>query len=109
MNRPHSQAAAESSGDNQLVPPLDNLSLSQREHIPVSVFPDADDACREVAQQIANCIRDRMAAGKQSVLGLANDQMLKPVPIIRYLVILSIMSATALGALQGCLSHTPCC
>ncbi len=52
-------------------PPLDHLTLSQRENIPVRVYPHANDACCAVAQQIAECIRERAAEGKSCVLGLA--------------------------------------
>jgi len=51
--------------------PPDAASISQRENIPVRVYPHANDACRAVAQQIADCIRERAAAGESCVLGLA--------------------------------------
>jgi len=48
-----------------------DVSLTQRENIPVEIYPHASDACRAVAQEIATCIRDQAAAGKSCVLGLA--------------------------------------
>jgi len=51
--------------------PSHDVSLTQRENIPVDIYPHANDACRAVAQEIANCIRERAAAGKSCVLGLA--------------------------------------
>jgi len=39
--------------------------------IPCCVFESSDDACRHVAQMIANLIRQRGASGQKAVLGLA--------------------------------------
>ena len=39
--------------------------------IPCRVFESSDDACRHVAQMIANLIRQRRASGQKAVLGLA--------------------------------------
>ncbi len=41
------------------------------EHIPLSVFAGSEDASRAVASQIADLIRERDAAGRRTVLGLA--------------------------------------
>src|SRR5688572_20934763 len=41
------------------------------EHVPLSVYADSEDASRAVARQIADLIRERDAAGRGTVLGLA--------------------------------------
>ena len=41
------------------------------ERIPYSVYPHANNACRAIAAQIAEIIRERAAEGKECVLGLA--------------------------------------
>jgi len=63
---------------------LEAASVSQREKIPVQVYPHANDACRAVAQQIADCIRERAVAGKSCVLGLATGST--PVGVYNELV-----------------------
>lgn len=45
--------------------------LAQRERIPVRVFPHSTEASKAVAGEIADLIRQRAAAGRQCVLGLA--------------------------------------
>ncbi|MEX1223894.1 MAG: glucosamine-6-phosphate deaminase, partial [Pirellulales bacterium] len=45
--------------------------LREKEQIPVEVYPRARDASGAVAGEIARLIRDKAAAGKQAVLGLA--------------------------------------
>ncbi len=64
-------SSAEPLGNSPLVPTLDQLAVSQKERIPVCVYPHAVDACHAVAKQIADCIRERAVAGKTCVLGLA--------------------------------------
>ncbi len=59
------------SGDEMSTPLLDEKATSQMERMPVGVFPHANDACRSVAAQIADAIRERASEGKQCVLGLA--------------------------------------
>jgi glucosamine-6-phosphate deaminase len=49
--------------------PLPHVSTIER--VPVSVYDDSSDASRAVAREIADLIRERKAAGRQTVLGLA--------------------------------------
>ena len=49
--------------------PLPHVSTIER--VPVSVYDDSSDASRAVAREIADLIRKRKAAGRQTVLGLA--------------------------------------
>ena len=49
--------------------PLPHVSTIER--IPVTVYDASGDASRAVAEEIAELIRERSAAGKQTVLGLA--------------------------------------
>ncbi len=46
-------------------------SFAERERIPTRVFPHAREASKAVAHEIASLIRERQAAGKHCVLGLA--------------------------------------
>jgi glucosamine-6-phosphate deaminase len=50
---------------------MKNDPLAQRERIPVRVFPHSTQASKEVAEQIADLIRQRAAEGRNCVLGLA--------------------------------------
>lgn len=56
----------------------------QREHIPAEIFPSADLAVRALAQTIARLVRDRAAAGRHAVLGLATGST--PVRLYRELI-----------------------
>jgi glucosamine-6-phosphate deaminase len=56
----------------------------QRERIRTEVYASADDACRDVAHQIAAAIRARGDAGKMYVLGLATGST--PVRVYRELI-----------------------
>jgi len=56
----------------------------QRERIPTEVFTDANEACRKVASEIAALIRERSAAGRTAVLGLATGST--PVRLYRELI-----------------------
>jgi glucosamine-6-phosphate deaminase len=58
--------------------------LSQRERIGTQVYPTADQACQHIAQEIATLIRERNAAGKATVLGLATGST--PVRLYRELI-----------------------
>jgi glucosamine-6-phosphate deaminase len=58
--------------------------LAAKERTPVEVFPHASDASKEVASRIAKLIRDRAAAGKKAVLGLATGST--PVAVYNELV-----------------------
>lgn len=84
MIRQKSKISTQQANSTMSVLPLDEASLSQVERIPVKVHPDADDACRAVAHQIACCIRERASEGKQCVLGLATGST--PVGVYEELV-----------------------
>lgn len=56
----------------------------QREKIPTEIFPTADEACRELARQIALALTTRAAEGRNFVLGLATGST--PVRLYRELV-----------------------
>ncbi len=56
----------------------------QRERIPTDVFSDADEACRQVASKISLLLRERSAAGRTFVLGLATGST--PVRLYRELI-----------------------
>lgn len=56
----------------------------QRERIATDLHPDADQACRVVAREIATLIRERAAAGRTAVLGLATGST--PVRLYRELI-----------------------
>ncbi len=45
--------------------------ITQRERIPVRIYPHATQASKAVAKQIADLIRERASAGQNCVLGLA--------------------------------------
>src|SRR4051812_17883459 len=45
--------------------------MTHPEKIPVQVFPEAQDASRAVAHEIARLIREKAALGHKTVLGLA--------------------------------------
>jgi glucosamine-6-phosphate deaminase len=49
----------------------ERTTMTQRERIPTRVFQDAHDVSVAVAHEIANLIRERSAAGRTCVLGLA--------------------------------------
>lgn len=63
---------------------MERSEQEQRERIPTRIFPDADTACRELALEIATLIRNRAAAGKHTVLGLATGST--PVRLYRQLI-----------------------
>lgn len=56
----------------------------QLERIQCLVFDNADEACRQVADAIESLIRERTAAGKKAVLGLATGST--PVKLYRELI-----------------------
>ena len=56
----------------------------QRERIPIEIFADADAASRQLAGEIAALIRERAAAGRGVVLGLATGST--PVRLYRQLI-----------------------
>ncbi len=56
----------------------------QYEQIPTRVYPDADSACDELAQEVAGLIRAKADAGKGLVLGLATGST--PVGLYRRLI-----------------------
>lgn len=56
----------------------------QRERIPTRVHASADDACRDLAAEIAALIRERHTAGRSAVLGLATGST--PVRLYRELI-----------------------
>ncbi|HRP06539.1 MAG TPA: hypothetical protein PLV87_16625, partial [Opitutaceae bacterium] len=60
------------------------IEAQQRERIVTEVFPRADDACLQVANEIAVLIRSRLAEGKMAVLGLATGST--PVRLYRQLI-----------------------
>jgi glucosamine-6-phosphate deaminase len=53
------------------------------EHVPVRIYPDDVGASRAVARRIAQVIRDRSAAGRRAVLGLATGHT--PINVYREL------------------------
>lgn len=53
------------------MPRLNLLEETRFEKLPVTVYPDQDIASREVAQRIANLIREKQQKSEQAVLGLA--------------------------------------
>jgi len=55
-----------------------------RERISTQVYDQPQEACRELAIEIAELIRSRAAEGKQAVLGLATGST--PVPLYRELI-----------------------
>lgn len=57
---------------------------TQREKIPTTVYSGADSACQALAAEIAALIRERAAAGKSAVLGLATGST--PVRLYRELI-----------------------
>jgi glucosamine-6-phosphate deaminase len=61
-----------------------NAECRQREKIPTDIFADASEACRGLAERIAHLLRERAAAGRHLVLGLATGST--PVPLYRHLV-----------------------
>ncbi len=71
MNRPQEDRHARSEAE-------------QLERIPTVVYDQADDACRELAAEISELIRDRAATGKGTVLGLATGST--PVRLYRELI-----------------------
>jgi len=62
----------------------DTLEARQRERIPTEIFPTADDACAELATEIAELIKARSEEGFSTVLGLATGST--PVRLYRELV-----------------------
>ncbi len=46
------------------------------ERVPVRIFEDSEQACKVIAQRIANLVRERSAKGKNAVLGLATGYTL---------------------------------
>jgi glucosamine-6-phosphate deaminase len=56
----------------------------QKEHIQTEIFPDADEACRHVAAEIAALVRSRLPTGRPLVLGLATGST--PVRLYRELI-----------------------
>lgn len=56
----------------------------QRERIPTRIHASADEACRELAADIAALIRERNSAGRPAVLGLATGST--PVRLYRELI-----------------------
>ena len=58
--------------------------VCQRERIPTEIHPSADAACRLLAAEIAALIRERAAAGRVAVLGLATGST--PVRLYRELI-----------------------
>ena len=62
----------------------DSTGLNQRERIPVSIFPTADDACLLAADAITDLIREREARNQPVVLGLATGST--PVRLYRELI-----------------------
>lgn len=61
-----------------------SAEATQREHIPTSVYPSADQACGRVADAICQLVADRNAAGRPTVLGLATGST--PVRLYRELI-----------------------
>ena len=59
---------------------VDTQPYDSVEHIPVSVFPGAHEACHAVAQEISELIRTKAARGEIAVLGLATGSS----PILIY-------------------------
>lgn len=58
--------------------------LTQLERIPTQIYNSADDACQTVADAITNLIKERNAANKPTVLGLATGST--PVRLYRELI-----------------------
>lgn len=63
---------------------LNTPEARQRERIPTEIFSNADEACRQVAREIAEMIRRNDAAGRSTVLGLATGST--PVRLYRQLI-----------------------
>ncbi|MEM7145661.1 MAG: glucosamine-6-phosphate deaminase [Verrucomicrobiota bacterium] len=55
-----------------------------RERIPTQIFADPGEACRQLADQVAQLIRERQSQNKNAVLGLATGST--PVPFYRELI-----------------------
>jgi len=58
--------------------------LTQREHIPVEIYPNASDACQLAADAIAKLLRERSTNNQPAVLGLATGST--PVRLYRELI-----------------------
>ncbi|MDQ8205219.1 glucosamine-6-phosphate deaminase [Pelagicoccus sp. SDUM812003] len=63
---------------------MQNGELQAFERIPVEIYPDATKAVATVAAEIATAIRERQAAGRDFVLGLATGST--PVPLYKELI-----------------------
>jgi hypothetical protein len=61
-----------------------NAETRQRERLPTEIHPSADAACRQLAAELAALIRERSAAGRHTVLGLATGST--PVRLYRELI-----------------------
>ncbi len=61
-----------------------NSQYEQLEKIPTRIAQNANEACREVAQEIAALIRSKSDSGQNAVLGLATGST--PVPLYRELI-----------------------
>lgn len=63
---------------------MTTTEAQQRERISTQIFPSADAAARELAEEIARLIRSNDAAGRPTVLGLATGST--PVRLYRQLI-----------------------
>lgn len=63
---------------------MTTTEAQQRERIRTEIHPDADEASRQLAGEIAGLIRERDAAGRTTVLGLATGST--PVRLYRELI-----------------------
>ena len=61
-----------------------NPELEQKEKIPTRIFHNANDACREVAGEVASLIHKKSEAGEIAVLGLATGST--PVGVYQELI-----------------------
>jgi glucosamine-6-phosphate deaminase len=61
-----------------------NAETRQRERLPTEIHPSADAACRQLAAELAALIRERSAAGRHTVVGLATGST--PVRLYRELI-----------------------
>lgn len=63
---------------------IPNSETRQRERLPTEIHPSADTACRQLAAELAALIRERSAAKRHAVLGLATGST--PVRLYRELI-----------------------
>lgn len=63
---------------------LNLLEETRFEKLPVTVYPDQEEACRVTARRIADLIKEKNAAGKNTVLGLATGHT--PVKVYKELI-----------------------